>query len=118
MIYWVHEELLAWGEWAARCDDRKGDYPSHAAFAAPPRSAEYRRDSPFERVPEDFEAIDRAVNLLHPERLKVTIMHLYKRGYVIRRTAAAMNMDPKSVRNYRDRSHEVIARIIGMARAN
>lgn len=112
MIDWVHDELLAWGEWAARCDDRKGDYPSHAAFAAPPRGDDYRRDSPFERVPEDFEAIDRAVRLLHPERLKVTIMVLYKSGYRIRRTAGVIGVDHKTVCSYRDRAHVIIGRIL------
>lgn len=112
MINWVHDELLAWGEWAARCDDGKGDYPSHCAFAAPPSGAENRRDAPFERVPSDYEAVDKAVKLLHPDRLKLTVMHLYKNGYRIRRTAAAMLVDHKTVINYRDQAHVTVGRLL------
>ena len=113
MIDWVHAELLAWGEWAARVDDRKGDYPDHAAFTeSPTDSAWYHRDAPFERVPDDFERINRCVQLLHPERLRIVVIHLYKHGYRIRRTAAAMLVDKVTVQNYRDRAHITIGRMI------
>lgn len=113
MIDWVHAELLAWGEWAARCDDRKGDYPDHAAFTESPfKSHWYHREAPFERVPDDFARIDKCVRTLHPERLKLTIIHLYKSGYRIRRTAGAMLIDKVTVQNYRDRAHVMIGRML------
>lgn len=117
MIQWVHDELLSWGEWAARCDDGKGDYPSHAAFAAPPGGAGYYRDSPFERVPQDYAVIDKCVRCLHPDKTKLIVMHLYKNGYRIRRTAAAMLIDHKLIIYHRDKAHDMLARMMAVDKA-
>jgi hypothetical protein len=118
MIQWVHDELLAWGHWAARQRQGGIGYPRAAPFTREASSGSaYRSRGPFERVPDDYAMVDAAVQKLHPELLKIAIAHLYTHGYHIRRTATATLKDEKTIRNYRDRAHEQVARHIGLTQA-
>ena len=118
MITWVHSELLAWGEWAARTDDRKGDYPDRASFAdATLGAGGFRRDAPFERIPADFRAIDDAIRILHPDRLREVVILLYKRRQSLRRAAAQLDVSHQTIVNHRDLAQQILARLIAKQHA-
>lgn len=108
MIQWIHSELLAWGHWAARQDDGRG-YPSQSPFArlTPPASGWADTDL-WSRIPDDLKRVHVCMGMIEPPAFKVTVSHLYKHGYNLRRTAAVMHVDHKTVAYRRDRVHEML----------